>query len=109
MFEMMKKWFSLLHRKNLSAGVYIGKDIRYLFACAYPWESSAQVSYVLGGVARNVAECISKLGEKPFMISALGLDMPGGLLTFFCLLLQLLLSNLHNHKSHAGFIINSTL
>ncbi|BBH09433.1 pfkB-like carbohydrate kinase family protein [Prunus dulcis] len=51
--------------------------IEYLFACAYPWESSAQVSYVLGGVARNVAECISKLGAKPFMISALGLDMPG--------------------------------
>lgn len=109
MFEMMKNWFSLLHRKNLSAGVYIGKDcsfIRYLFACAYPWESSAQVSYVLGGVARNVAECISKLGAKPFMISALGLDMPGGLLTFF---LFIMLSNLHNHKSHAGFIINSTL
>ncbi|XP_034227410.1 uncharacterized protein LOC117636832 isoform X2 [Prunus dulcis] len=39
-----------------------------------------QVSYVLGGVARNVAECISKLGAKPFMISALGLDMPGNLL-----------------------------
>ncbi|KAH0977746.1 hypothetical protein GBA52_027465 [Prunus armeniaca] len=39
-----------------------------------------KVSYVLGGVARNVAECISKLGAKPFMISALGLDMPGNLL-----------------------------
>ncbi|CAN6687576.1 unnamed protein product [Malus baccata var. baccata] len=36
-----------------------------------------KVSYVLGGVARNVAECMSKLGAKPFMISALGLDMAG--------------------------------
>ncbi|XP_020426014.1 uncharacterized protein LOC18766349 isoform X2 [Prunus persica] len=43
-------------------------------------EPLLQVSYVLGGVARNVAECISKLGAKPFMISALGLDMPGNLL-----------------------------
>ncbi|KAB2603065.1 ribokinase [Pyrus ussuriensis x Pyrus communis] len=39
-----------------------------------------KVSYVLGGVARNVAECMSKLGAKPFMISALGLDMAGNLL-----------------------------
>ena len=40
-------------------------------------ESSVQVHYVLGGVARNVAECVSKLGAKPFMISAVGLDMAG--------------------------------
>ncbi|XP_068324125.1 pseudouridine kinase [Pyrus communis] len=39
-----------------------------------------KVSYVVGGVARNVAECMSKLGAKPFMISALGLDMAGNLL-----------------------------
>ncbi|XP_048444607.1 pseudouridine kinase-like isoform X2 [Pyrus x bretschneideri] len=39
-----------------------------------------KVSYVLGGVARNDAECMSKLGAKPFMISALGLDMAGNLL-----------------------------
>ncbi|KAK9942436.1 hypothetical protein M0R45_008103 [Rubus argutus] len=39
-----------------------------------------KVSYVLGGVARNVAECMSKLGANPFMISALGLDMAGNLL-----------------------------
>uniref|UniRef100_A0A2N9FR01 Carbohydrate kinase PfkB domain-containing protein n=1 Tax=Fagus sylvatica TaxID=28930 RepID=A0A2N9FR01_FAGSY len=36
-----------------------------------------KVRYVLGGVARNVAECMSKLGTKPFMISAVGLDMAG--------------------------------
>ncbi|GAY67604.1 hypothetical protein CUMW_257860 [Citrus unshiu] len=36
-----------------------------------------KVNYVLGGVARNVAECMSKLGAKPYMISALGLDMAG--------------------------------
>ncbi|XP_038680961.1 pseudouridine kinase isoform X2 [Tripterygium wilfordii] len=38
------------------------------------------VKYILGGVARNVAECMSKLGTKPFMISAVGLDMAGNLL-----------------------------
>ncbi|XP_027191001.1 pseudouridine kinase isoform X2 [Cicer arietinum] len=39
-----------------------------------------KVYYVQGGVARNVAECMSKLGAKPYMISALGFDMPGNLL-----------------------------
>ncbi|KAK3195539.1 hypothetical protein Dsin_026849 [Dipteronia sinensis] len=39
-----------------------------------------KVHYVLGGVARNVAECMSKLGAKPYMISAVGLDMAGNLL-----------------------------
>lgn len=33
-----------------------------------------------GGVARNVAECMSKLGAKPYMISALGFDMAGNIL-----------------------------
>eukprot|EP00258_Populus_trichocarpa_P038211 XP_024454230.1 uncharacterized protein LOC7461201 isoform X2 [Populus trichocarpa] len=36
-----------------------------------------KVHYVLGGVARNIAECMSKLGTKPYMISALGNDMAG--------------------------------
>ncbi|KAL5562616.1 hypothetical protein UlMin_032363 [Ulmus minor] len=39
-----------------------------------------KVNYALGGVARNVAECMSKLGTKPLMVSALGLDMAGNLL-----------------------------
>ncbi|XP_010244303.1 PREDICTED: uncharacterized protein LOC104588171 [Nelumbo nucifera] len=39
-----------------------------------------KVHYVTGGVARNIAECMSKLGTKPFMISAIGLDMAGSLL-----------------------------
>ncbi|PON76868.1 Adenosine kinase [Parasponia andersonii] len=39
-----------------------------------------KVNYVLGGVARNIADCMSKLGTKPFMISVLGLDMAGSLL-----------------------------
>ncbi|KAL8238184.1 hypothetical protein R6Q59_019265 [Mikania micrantha] len=39
-----------------------------------------KVQYAAGGVARNIAECVSKLGTKPYMISALGLDMPGNLL-----------------------------
>ncbi|XP_048134858.1 bifunctional protein HldE isoform X2 [Rhodamnia argentea] len=36
-----------------------------------------KVHYVLGGVARNIADCMSKLGGKPFFISAVGLDMAG--------------------------------
>lgn len=39
-----------------------------------------KVHYVLGGVARNVAECMSKLGTKPYMISIVGVDMAGNLL-----------------------------
>ncbi|KAG1366956.1 putative sugar kinase YeiI [Cocos nucifera] len=39
-----------------------------------------KVQYVSGGVARNVAECMSKLGNKPFMISVVGHDMAGDLL-----------------------------
>ncbi|KAK2978336.1 hypothetical protein RJ640_016438 [Escallonia rubra] len=39
-----------------------------------------RVHYSLGGVARNVAECVSKLGIKPYMISAVGFDMAGNLL-----------------------------
>lgn len=39
-----------------------------------------KVHYVPGGVARNIAECMSKLGTKPYMISALGLDMAGNML-----------------------------
>ncbi|CAL5439249.1 unnamed protein product [Camellia sinensis] len=39
--------------------------------------SSARVHYILGGVARNVAECMSKLRTKPYMISAVGFDMAG--------------------------------
>ncbi|KAK9185059.1 hypothetical protein WN943_025412 [Citrus x changshan-huyou] len=33
--------------------------------------------------ARNVAECMSKLGAKPYMISALGLDMAGDFAFYF--------------------------
>ncbi|KAH7653877.1 Ribokinase protein [Dioscorea alata] len=36
-----------------------------------------KVQYVSGGVARNVAECMSKLGTRPFIISVVGLDMAG--------------------------------
>lgn len=39
-----------------------------------------KVVYTLGGVARNVADCVSKLGTRPYMISAVGHDMPGNLL-----------------------------
>ncbi|ERN17543.1 uncharacterized protein LOC18445888 isoform X2 [Amborella trichopoda] len=36
-----------------------------------------QIRYVRGGVARNVAECMSKLGSRPFIISVVGNDMAG--------------------------------
>ncbi|CAL5094521.1 unnamed protein product [Urochloa decumbens] len=39
------------------------------------------VKYVRGGVARNIAECMSKLGTRPFMISVVGNDMAAGLCT----------------------------
>ncbi|KAI5082149.1 hypothetical protein GOP47_0001892 [Adiantum capillus-veneris] len=39
-----------------------------------------RVQYVKGGVGRNVAECISKLGLAPFFISVVGQDMAGDLL-----------------------------
>ncbi|XVF01441.1 hypothetical protein REPUB_Repub04eG0089500 [Reevesia pubescens] len=39
-----------------------------------------KVHYVQGGVARNIAECMGKLGADPFMISALGFDIAGNLL-----------------------------
>ncbi|XP_073155596.1 pseudouridine kinase isoform X2 [Henckelia pumila] len=39
-----------------------------------------KVRYALGGVARNVAECMLKLGAKPYLISATGLDLAGNLM-----------------------------
>ncbi|KAF3790684.1 Pseudouridine kinase [Nymphaea thermarum] len=39
--------------------------------------SSFQISFVKGGVARNVAECMAKLGSKPFIISIVGTDVAG--------------------------------
>ncbi|XP_038887152.1 putative pentatricopeptide repeat-containing protein At3g18840 [Benincasa hispida] len=39
-----------------------------------------KINYILGGVARNVAECMSKLGTNPFLISVVGHDMAGNLL-----------------------------
>ncbi|KAI4366959.1 hypothetical protein MLD38_022757 [Melastoma candidum] len=39
-----------------------------------------EVIYIRGGVARNIADCMSKLGAEPFMMSAVGLDMAGSML-----------------------------
>ncbi|KAL2927218.1 Pseudouridine kinase [Bienertia sinuspersici] len=39
-----------------------------------------KIQFMLGGVARNIAECLLKLGTKSFMISALGGDLTGDLL-----------------------------
>eukprot|EP01018_Ginkgo_biloba_P006502 Gb_29184 [translate_table: standard] len=46
-----------------------------------------QVKYIRGGVARNIAECMSKLGVNPFIISVVGQDMPGVLLNLSVLTL----------------------
>lgn len=35
------------------------------------------VKFMSGGVARNVAECMSKLGSKPFIVSVVGTDVAG--------------------------------
>ncbi|KAK1385799.1 hypothetical protein POM88_023534 [Heracleum sosnowskyi] len=42
--------------------------------------TSNKVVYTLGGVARNVAHCVSMLGTRPYMISVVGHDMPGNLM-----------------------------
>uniref|UniRef100_A0ACD6AFT3 Uncharacterized protein n=1 Tax=Avena sativa TaxID=4498 RepID=A0ACD6AFT3_AVESA len=38
------------------------------------------VKYIGGGVARNIAECMAKLGTRPLMISVVGNDMAGDFL-----------------------------
>ncbi|XP_047090834.1 pseudouridine kinase-like isoform X1 [Lolium rigidum] len=38
------------------------------------------VKYISGGVARNIAECMAKLGTQPLMISVVGSDMAGDFL-----------------------------
>lgn len=47
-----------------------------LYLCMI-WNLPIQVRYALGGVARNVAECMLKLGAKPYLISATGFDLAG--------------------------------
>ncbi|XP_072992333.1 pseudouridine kinase isoform X2 [Typha latifolia] len=78
-----------LRRNPLSAAepspVIIGGMVLDIHASPYAHPSPGtttpgKVQYVSGGVARNVAECMSKLGSKPFMISVVGQDMAGDLL-----------------------------
>ncbi|KAJ9152671.1 hypothetical protein P3X46_026214 [Hevea brasiliensis] len=38
-----------------------------------------KVQYALGGVARNIAECVLQLATKPYLISAVGIDMAGNM------------------------------
>ncbi|PIA55666.1 hypothetical protein AQUCO_00700167v1 [Aquilegia coerulea] len=68
-----------------SAPVVIGGMVLDIHAkpstTAHPKTTTpGKVHYVTGGVARNIAECMSKLGIKPFMISIVGDDMAGNLL-----------------------------
>ena len=37
--------------------------------------------HTFGGVARNVAECMTRLGSPPFFVSAVGNDQNGKLVT----------------------------
>ena len=37
--------------------------------------------HTFGGVARNIAECMTRLGTPPFFISAIGSDQNGKLIT----------------------------
>nr|CAB3461710.1 unnamed protein product [Digitaria exilis] len=61
------------------------------------------VKYVSGGVARNIAECMSKLGTQPFMISVVGNDMAGDLLLKYwrsaglCTEAAYFMTSLHNN------------
>ncbi|CAN1309628.1 Pseudouridine kinase [Linum perenne] len=54
-----------------------------------------KVRYLLGGVGRNIAECMAKLGTRPYMISAVGIDFAGissyllSILMFMLVLLML--------------------
>lgn len=49
------------------------------------YKDTSQVKLIRGGVARNVAECMSKLGSKPFIVSIVGIDAAGGYLVFSCM------------------------
>nr|GMC78367.1 putative pentatricopeptide repeat-containing protein At3g18840 [Ipomoea batatas] len=53
-----------------------GKDVKKLVGCSWVHVGN-KIVYTLGGVARNIAECMSKLGAKPYLISAVGFDMAG--------------------------------
>lgn len=44
-------------------------------------------SHLSGGVSRNVAECMQRLGVKPFIISVVGEDMAG--MVPYCLVIYL--------------------
>lgn len=74
------------HTSSLGGPVVIGSMV--LDIHAYPFSNELQpgtttpgkVRYVRGGVGRNVAECMSKLGMAPFLISVVGQDMAGDVL-----------------------------
>ncbi|XP_020574516.1 uncharacterized protein LOC110020675 isoform X2 [Phalaenopsis equestris] len=68
--------------KSSSSPVVIGGMVLDIIAKpdSYPYPGTTTVGtieYVSGGVARNVVECMTKLGSRPFMISVLGSDMAG--------------------------------
>ncbi|KDP46228.1 hypothetical protein JCGZ_10068 [Jatropha curcas] len=67
-----------------------------------------KVQYALGGVARNIAECMSKLGTKPYMISALGLDIAGNLLLEYWNSAGLSTEGIRKHQDTRTAVITST-
>ncbi|CAL5443547.1 unnamed protein product [Camellia sinensis] len=70
--EMFDYFYKFLHywSPNVNVNKKMNMSLLILFA-------DFDVHYILGGVARNVAECMSKLRTKPYMISAVGFDMAG--------------------------------
>ncbi|CAM6114565.1 unnamed protein product [Calypogeia fissa] len=72
-----------LGAKANGAPVVVGGMVLDIQACPATHEirpgttTPGQVRYVRGGVGRNVAECLAKLGQHPFLISVVGDDMAG--------------------------------
>uniref|UniRef100_A0A1D1XK61 Pseudouridine kinase n=1 Tax=Anthurium amnicola TaxID=1678845 RepID=A0A1D1XK61_9ARAE len=51
------------------------------FTLAKPGTTTpGKIKFIRGGVGRNVAEAMAKLGSNPFLISAVGVDLAGDLL-----------------------------
>ncbi|KAK4801823.1 hypothetical protein SAY86_000026 [Trapa natans] len=71
--------------------------------------SPGKVYYFHGGVARNVAECMSNLSVRPFLISALGHDMAGNLLFEHWKLAGLHTEGIRRHGDIRTAVVCSTL
>lgn len=66
-----------------------------------------QVTYLSGGVSRNVAECMQRLGVKPFIISVVGEDMAGKTLLDNCKSLGLSIDGIRKCKNVATPVVSN--